>query len=245
MVGTFARGQSPAHEGSWQGGQATARPHDDEPEDHDFMKTLTMRGAAGASWLLAVTLTGCAAQTDSPKATTSSSGPSASAPPSVPAEAEPLLAEYGLEGMGTVEIIDHLDRLGGAERPQDLMASVRPDELVVAAGSDEFGLEIPDDRFYLSVAPYVDQTHECFNHSLTTCTGELASTDVHVQIVDETNDKVLVDETRTTFDNGFTGFWLPRNIEGTLRVTYDGRTAETDFTTDQDAPTCLTTVQLV
>jgi hypothetical protein len=68
---------------------------------------------------------------------------------------------------------------------------------------------------------------------------------VRVQIVDETNDKVLVDETRTTFENGFTGFWLPRNIEGTLRVTYDGKAGETDFATDQNAPTCLTTLQLV
>lgn len=208
------------------------------------MKTLTMRAAAGATLLLAVTLTGCAAQTDSPKATTPSSGASASAPASVPAEAELLLAEYDLEGMGTVEIIDHLDRLGGTERPKDLMASVRPDELIVSAGNDEFSLEIPDDRFYLSVAPYVDQTHDCFNHSLTTCTGELASTDIQVQIVNQTDDNVLVDETRTTFENGFTGFWLPRNIEGTLRITYNGKTAETDFTTNQDAPTCLTTIQL-
>ena len=95
------------------------------------------------------------------------------------------------------------------------------------------------------MAPYVDQTHDCFNHSLTTCTGELASTDVQVQIVNQTNGNVLVGETRTTFENGFTGFWLPRNIEGTLRITYDGKTAETDFTTNQDAPTCLTTIQLV
>jgi hypothetical protein len=55
-----------------------------------------------------------------------------------------------------------------------------------------------------SVTPYVDQTHDCFHDSLTTCKGELASADVQVQIVDRTNDKVLVDETLTTFENGFT-----------------------------------------
>ena len=99
--------------------------------------------------------------------------------------------------------------------------------------------------FYLSVAPYIDQTHDCFNHSLTTCQGELASTEVQVQIVDRAGNDVLVDETRTTFENGFTGFWLPRNIEGTLRITSDGRSAEADFTTHPDAPTCLTTMHLV
>lgn len=76
-------------------------------------------------------------------------------------------------------------------------------------------------------------------------TGELATIDVQVQIVDKTNDKVLLDETRATFDNGFIGFWLPRDIEGNLRVTYDGKTGEAGFATSQDAPTCLTTLQLV
>lgn len=194
-------------------------------------KTLTT--LAATTLLLAVALSGCGADTDAPKSSTPSS-----------TSAEPLLAEHGLDGMGTVEIIDHLDRLGGAERPADMMASVRPAELVLSAGDDEFSLEIPDNQFYLSVAPFVEQTHDCFHHSLTTCAGELAAEDVLVEIVDE-DGKVLVDETRTTFENGFTGFWLPRDIEGTLRVTYDGKTGETEFATDEEAPTCLTTLQLV
>lgn len=207
------------------------------------MNTLTTRAVA-TTMLLAVTLAGCATQTDDPDGASPSSAAADPASAGVPAGAEPLLAEYSLDGMDTMQIIDHLDRLRVAERPGDLMASVRPGELVVSADEREFSLEIPADRFYLSVAPYVDQTHDCFHHSLTTCTGELASTDVQVQIVDETNDKVLVDETRTTFENGFTGFWLPRNIEGTLRVTYAGKTGETEFATNEDAPTCLTTLQL-
>ena len=205
------------------------------------MNMLTMRAAAGAAALMAVTLTGCAAQTDGPSTTRSTTESSA---PRQDSEAPQLLADYGLDGMGTVEIIDELDRRGGTDRPQDLMASVRPDELILSAGDDELSLEIPDDLFYLSVAPYVDQTHDCFNHSLTTCTGELASTEVQVQIVGA-DGNVLVDETRTTFENGFTGFWLPRDIEGTLRITSEGKTAESDFTTHPDAPTCLTTMQLV
>lgn len=207
------------------------------------MTTLTMR-AAGAAVLMAVTLTGCAAQTDNPRTSAPTGGTSAPARDSN-AEAQQFLADYDLEGKGTVEIIDELDRLGGPERPQGLMASVRPEELIVSAGDDELSLEIPDDLFYLSVAPYIDQTHDCFNHSLTTCQGELASTEVQVQIVDRAGNDVLVDETRTTFENGFTGFWLPRNIEGTLRITSDGRSAEADFTTHPDAPTCLTTMHLV
>ncbi len=201
----------------------------------------TARVASGAVLLLALTLTGCGSGDDPGNAAPDSS-PAGST--SVPADAEPLLAEYGLDEMDTVEIIDHLDRLAADERPVDLMASVRPGELVVSSADEEFSLDIPEDRFYLSVAPYVDQTHECFNHSLTTCKGELASEDVQVQLVDETNDEVLVDATQTTFDNGFVGFWLPRGIEGTLQVTYDGLVGEVDFATDEEAPTCVTTLQL-
>jgi hypothetical protein len=204
----------------------------------------TLTTVAGAALLLAVTLTGCS--TDAENADEAAPGASASesAASSMPAEAEPLMARYGLDGMDTVQVIDHLDRLGGDDRPADLMASVRPGELVVTSGKEELSLDIPDDRFYLSVAPYVDETHECFYHSLTTCKGELASEKVKVRLVDETTGKVLVDGTRTTFDNGFVGLWLPRDIEGTLRVTYDGKVGEVDIATDDKAPTCLTTLRL-
>lgn len=191
-----------------------------------------------AAALIAVTATGCTAGTSGPGAE------SGSASASVPAEAQPLLAEYGLDGLDTVAIVDRLDRLGSGERPEDLMASVRTDEVLLSSGDDEFSLAIPDDRFYLSVAPYADRTHECFYHSLTTCAGELAAEDVQVRIVDETNDQVLVDRTETTFDNGFIGFWLPRDIEGTVRISHGDRVGEVDFTTAEDAPTCLTTLRL-
>ncbi|MFC4059010.1 CueP family metal-binding protein [Planomonospora corallina] len=201
------------------------------------MKRLVI--AVTASALL---LTGCAASNDDTTAAPAVTAPGAA--PSAPAGAGPLLAAYGLDGRSAEEVIDHLDRLSLPERPTGLRASVRPGELVVSGGAQEFSLPIPGDRFYLSVAPYVDRTHECFHHSLTTCKGELAAQDVQVKIVDETDGRVLVDETRTTFANGFTGFWLPRGIEGTLTVTYDGRTGEAEITTGDDAPTCLTTLRL-
>lgn len=190
----------------------------------------TFTAAVVTAALTALTLTGCSSETAQPSA--------------ADAEAQPLLAEYGIDSTDTTAVIDELDRLALDERPSDLMASVRPDELVVTTEQDEVVLDVPDDRFYLSVAPYVDQTHDCFYHSLTTCKGELAAEEVEVQVVDETNDEVLVDETMTTYDNGFVGLWLPRDIEGTLRVSFDGRVGETEIATDAEAPTCLTTLQL-
>lgn len=155
-----------------------------------------------------------------------------------------LLSRYDLAGKDAVEIVDHLDRLEGAQRPTQLMASVRPDELVLSDDGSELSLPLPEDRFYVSVAPYVQQTHECFHHSLTTCQGELTDTEVQVTVTDSTSGKVLVDELTTTFANGFVGLWLPRDVAGTVAVTADGRTGEIPLTTGDDDPTCLTTLQL-
>ena len=160
------------------------------------------------------------------------------------AAASSFLRDHGMEHLDAVAVIDRLDRLAGEDRPVDLTASVRPGELQLSAGDDTAELPIPADRFYLSVAPYVDHTHECFYHSLTTCQGELIGKDVEVKVVDATTGEVLVDETRTTFANGFVGFWLPRDITGTIEVGYDGLTARAQISTGPDAPTCLTTLHL-
>lgn len=168
----------------------------------------------------------------------------ASAEPEAQPTQDAVLTEYGLDGKDAVEVIDELDRVALDDRATDLMASVRVDELVLTdADGAETAMDLPDDRFYLSVAPYVDTTHECFYHSLTTCKGELGGEDVRLRVVDDAGE-VLVDETTTTFDNGFVGMWLPRDIEGTLEVEYDGKTGTADIGTGEDDPTCLTTLQL-
>lgn len=167
------------------------------------------------------------------------------ASPSGPEAEEALLSEFGLAGMDAVEAIDHLDRLAVSERPADLMASVYPDELVLTDSVREAVLDMPEDLSYLSIAPYVDQTHDCFYHSLTTCLGELDNDSVDVRIVDDATGDVLVDEEATTFDNGFIGFWVPRDIsEGTIEVSRDGRAGTTSFTTTDEGATCITDLQL-
>lgn len=183
---------------------------------------------------LVVLLSGCAGATEE-----------ASEPDTTPtATADAFLAGHGLAGKDAATIVDELDRLPVAERPTDLMASVKPDQLVLTGDEGEVSLPMPEDEFYLSVAPYVEQTHECFHHSLTTCKGELGGKRMQVTLVDESGETVL-DQTRTTFDNGFVGLWLPEGTEGTLTVTYDGKQGSVDVATTPDDPTCLTTLQLV
>ena len=157
-----------------------------------------------------------------------------------------MLADYGLAGFDARQVIDTLDAVAVADRSGTLMASVRPNELLVSDDQGrETSLAMPDDVFYVSVAPYVDQTHDCYFHSLTTCKGEIRNADVRVVVTDKATGETLIDETRTTFDNGFVGLWLPRNIDATITITYDGRSATTDLSTrtDEDA-TCVTTMRL-
>ncbi len=156
-----------------------------------------------------------------------------------------LLTDHGLDGLTTREVIDSLDAVAVADRSTDLMASVRPHQLLLSDDQRELALDMPADAFYVSIAPYVDDTHDCYFHSLTTCKGELQNTQVHVVVTDKATGEALVDETRTTFDNGFVGLWLPRDIDAAVTIEHDGRSASSDLSThtDDDA-TCVTTMQL-
>lgn len=190
-----------------------------------------MKRVAIAAATLSLVLAGCAPAAD------------AEPSPSTDSQAE-FLNTYDLDDMDAVEIIDHLDRLETAERPADLIASVYPDELVLTDNRQEVVLDLPQNLSYLSIAPYVEQTHDCFYHSLTTCQGELSNATVDVEITDSTTGDVVVDEQITTFDNGFVGFWVPSDINGTIEISHDGRTGTSDFTTTDDGATCITDLQL-
>jgi hypothetical protein len=169
------------------------------------------------------------------------------APPgSDSASASDILSAYDLDGLNAREVVDRLDRTAVSARPHDLKVSVRPGQLLVSDSRSgaESGLEIPDGKFYLSLAPYVDQTHKCYYHSLTTCKGELSGAQVHVTITNRNTGEALIDETTRTFDNGFVGFWLPTDTPATVRVEHNGRSATADVSTGPDSPTCLTTLKL-
>lgn len=175
-------------------------------------------------------LTACAPESSAPTGDASSSA----------AAAGPLEA---LEALSAVEIIDTLEAVPVAERTMEYTASVRPDRVILSDGSSETAVEIPDDLFYLSVAPYVDQTHECFFHSLTTCRGELGGATLDVTVTAE-DGEVLVDETVQAADNGFVGLWLPRGVQATIEVSDGERSATADIATGADDPTCVTTLRM-
>ncbi len=152
-----------------------------------------------------------------------------------------FLAQHGISGKTTEQMIETIDQ-SKQERPLAYSASVTGTELKLSDGQQQFSFPVGD-KFYLSFAPYINQTHPCFNHSLSGCRGELANTTFDVKITDQTGNVILQDKL-TSYQNGFIGVWLPRNIEGTIEVNYQGIKAISPFATQVESQTCMTTLRL-
>ena len=169
--------------------------------------------------------------------------PDTSGDEALPEEVATMLAGYGVSAEdGVRAAIMTLDR-NEEQRPLSIQGSVRTDDVVFSDGEQEITVPIPGDLVYVSVGPYVDQTHPCHFHALGGCQGEMVGEEVDVQIVDHMGE-VLVDETVTTRANGFVGYWLPKDAHGTVTITQGELTGVAAFETGDGDPTCVTTLQL-
>lgn len=194
----------------------------------------------GAVFTATITLlAGCSSSTTAEKAATATTSVA-------PGFVQQIAQDFSLAGTDAKTIIDQLDHTSLAERNAQLKASIRPTGLVLStANGAQVTVPMPEDQLYVSFAPYEQKTHDCYYHSLTTCTGEKQQQPVHVKIVQK-DGTVLVDEDTTTYSNGFIGFWLPRNIQATASFTMNGKQASREIDTSGDeAQTCVTDLQLV
>lgn len=197
------------------------------------MKRVTIAGILVA----AIALAGCSADEPAPTQTpdetiTTDTGAS-----------EDILADYGLDGLTGQEIVDQLEQ-DPRPRPLPVQASVRHDHVIVSDETRELIVPLDGDEFYMSFAPYQSSTHPCTYHALGGCQGEMIEQSFQVTITAE-DGEVLVDEQATTHANGFIGYWLPRDTNATLAVSYeDGTSGEVEIGTFDEDATCVTTIQL-
>ncbi|SHF71345.1 CueP family metal-binding protein [Ornithinibacillus halophilus] len=127
----------------------------------------------------------------------------------------------------------------------DVTASITSHELIVTDSDDnETTYDLPEDEFFVSIAPFFNETHPCAIHSLTGCQGELVEEEFDIYIEDE-DGNVIVDETIKTMENGFIDLWLPREQTFNVTITQDGKTSESEITTYEGDNTCITTMQLM
>jgi len=157
------------------------------------------------------------------------------------AEHPDVLDAFGITDPEVTEIVAVLE--AGTEDKARFNASIDGTALRLTADGTTETLALPDGLFYLSIAPYLTSTHECFTHNLVSCRGELANATFSVTVRDAEG-AVVLEGDYTAGTNGFVGLWLPVGIEGTVTVGYQDRVATGAFQTDPAAATCMTTLFL-
>lgn len=128
---------------------------------------------------------------------------------------------------------------------EHIAATITWNEMIVTneEKGEEETFELPEDQFFISIAPFEKVTHPCFDHSLTGCQGELVHETFDVEILDSEGE-VVVAEPMETMENGFIDLWLPRNDEYKVTITKDGKAAKATLSTFEGDQTCVTTMQL-
>lgn len=127
---------------------------------------------------------------------------------------------------------------------ENVQAAITYNELIITDENEEETIyPLPEDKFFVSIAPFETVTHPCEIHSLTGCQGEMVEETFMVEILDSEGNLVM-EENLQTMKNGFIDLWLPRNKEYQVRMTQDGKSAEQIISTADGAQTCITTMQL-
>lgn len=159
----------------------------------------------------------------------------------LPNERDNFLKAYQLDGLSVVELVAYLEH--AAHEEGGLHASITGQYLYIGNDDHTYPIDLPDQAFYLSIAPYLNQTHPCANHNLITCRGELKNQNFEVTIVNLSNGQ-RVTETYQSSPQGFFGLWLVRDQRYQITVQYGDMHASTIIETTPTSNTCLTTLQL-
>ena len=155
-----------------------------------------------------------------------------------PVSAESILERLDLNDQELTSIVMALDER--LDEPQDIGARITGEALLLYQGEDEVSVPLPEDLFFVSIAPYINDVHPCQIHNLITCRGELFGETMLITLT--LNDgTVLYSEERTTQANGFIGLWLPAGIEGTLSIEMPNRSVSHPISTYANSDTCITT----
>lgn len=151
-----------------------------------------------------------------------------------------MLEEFELSNMSTKGAVSMLEER--LNEPSSLVsAGVNYDGIFLSNGKRQVVLK--DELFYLSIAPYINQTHPCLGHNLVTCRGELVDQSFDVVVVDLKGNTVF-NQPVSTHHNGFLGIWLPKDMKGTITIKQGNKQASGIIETMKDSPTCNTTLKL-
>jgi hypothetical protein len=96
--------------------------------------------------------------------------------------------------------------------------------------------------FFISVAPYQNETHRCYYHTLG-CEAELKNALVYYRI-EEVDGTFIIQGEGNTGINGFLDLYLPLNKTYRISFNVKGLEGEVTITTSPESPSCITTLQV-
>lgn len=157
-------------------------------------------------------------------------------------ESSPIIEEQEIQK--DTQNIKQLVQQYSGRKVEGETASITSTELIVTdSEKNETRYELPEDEFFVSIAPYENQTHPCENHSLTGCQGEMVNTEFNV-FIEDTEGNAVFDDKVTTPENGFIDLWVPRDRNYNITIEHEGKSVESKFSTFEEDGTCITTIQL-
>ena len=148
-----------------------------------------------------------------------------------------LKDEYQLK-TDDIEVL--IDQLETRDFEGALSASITHQTVSIQTEEDAYTFDLLNEMFYISFAPYINMTHECYTHSLTGCQGELVNQDMEIKVYDESN-QLIDDRIINTGDDGFIGLFLESGQTYRIDVVYNDLT--TEFYTSP-TQTCYTEARL-
>jgi hypothetical protein len=144
----------------------------------------------------------------------------------------------GIDGKTAMAVANkwHMDKI-------DIVTFVTPDKVNFKFNDGEtISIPLPDDVMMVSIAPYINKTHTCATHYISSCDAELKSTNIKVVAI--AGGKTLINKTMKTAPTGFLDLWLPRNQVIDITVSAKGKSATGRIFTNRDSKTCETTLKL-
>src|SRR5699024_12256084 len=124
---------------------------------------------------------------------------------------------------GETEDIKELVHTYSVEDIEDETASITSKELIVTSEDEtETVYPLTEDEFFVSIAPFINETHPCKDHSLTGCQGELVQESFDITIEDKTG-IIVLEDTIQTEKNGFFDLWFPRDKIYNIIMEHDGK----------------------
>lgn len=119
------------------------------------------------------------------------------------------------------------------------------EEFVLEVSDEKLKIDMPDDLFLVSIAPYINNTHTWVTHSFSGCVGEMNNKKFKITLIDEKGKYLYNNEEIKTGDNGFMNLWITKDKTFTVLIEHDDKNVEFSLTTNKNSPTCITTAKLI